>query len=324
MCERFQGLFVTDRGEGFYVCNKLYKGEIENAYGDRFKIYGWMDGEPMTDACAAALDEHGLKGGTLGVNSSAQAFNILDIAENCGVRFVNGLSVLEEARIIKTEEEAENLRKAARIADDVFRLAVGYIKPGMKEGDISDFLLRKMAEAGGGKPWAIVASGPNSSYPHYHGSDRVILERDMMILDFGCAVNGMYSDMSRTVFVGGITEEERKIYGIVLESNEAGEAKAVNGAFIPDVDKASRDIIDAAGFSDNFLNRLGHGIGYMIHEGPDIKKNNRRNLEPGMAFSVEPGIYIAGKVGMRVEDIVLVTETGSEILNKASKDIIII
>ncbi|MDR1705022.1 MAG: Xaa-Pro peptidase family protein [Clostridiales bacterium] len=324
MCERFQGLFVTAKGEGFYVCNTLYKGEIENAYGNRFKVYDWLDGESMTGVCAAALNEHGLKGGTLGVNSSAQAFNVLDIAKDCGVTFVNGLSVLEEARIIKNAEEIENLRKAARIADDVFKLAVDYIKPGLKEGDISRFLIEKMAEAGGGKPWAIVASGPNSSYPHYHGSGRVILERDMMILDFGCAVNGMYSDMSRTVFVGGITDEERKLYGIVLESNEAGEAKAVNGAYIPDVDKASRDIIDDAGYKSNFINRLGHGIGYMIHEGPDIKKNNRRNLEPGMAFSVEPGIYIAGKVGMRVEDIVLVTEEGNEILNKASKDITII
>jgi Xaa-Pro dipeptidase len=324
MCERFQGLFVTAAGESFYVCNRLYKGEIENAYGNRFKIYDWMDGESMTDVAAAALNDHGLKGGTLGVNSSAQAFNTLDISKNCGVTFVNGLAVLEEARIIKSAEEAEDLRKAARIADDVFKLAVAYIKPGMTEGDISKFLHQKMLEAGGKKPGAIVASGPNSSYPHYHGTSRVIGERDMMILDYGCTVNGMYSDMSRTVFVGGITEEERKIYEIVLKSNEAGEAKAVNGAYIPDVDKASRDIIDDAGYKDNFINRLGHGIGYMIHEGPDIKKNNARNLEPGMAFSIEPGIYIAGKVGMRVEDIVLVTEDGNEILNKASKEIIII
>jgi Xaa-Pro dipeptidase len=169
-----------------------------------------------------------------------------------------------------------------------------------------------------------VASGPNSSYPHYHGSSREIEKQDVIILDFGCTVNGMFSDMSRTVFVGGITEEQKKIYGIVRQSNEAGEAAAVNGAFIPDVDKAARDIIDDAGYKECFINRLGHGIGYMIHEGPDIKKSNNRNLLPGMAFSIEPGIYIAGNVGMRIENIVLTTETGNEILNKSSKEIIII
>jgi Xaa-Pro dipeptidase len=154
--------------------------------------------------------------------------------------------------------------------------------------------------------------------------ERVIEEQDMMILDFGCTYNGMFSDMSRTIFVGGITEKQKEIYAIVRAAYEAGAAAAVNGAFVPDVDKAARDIIDNAGYKECFINRLGHGIGYMIHEGPDIKKSNRRNLEPGMAFSIEPGIYIAGDVGMRVENIVMATEDGNEILNHSSKEIIII
>ncbi|MCL2704281.1 MAG: Xaa-Pro peptidase family protein [Defluviitaleaceae bacterium] len=324
MCERFQGLFVTSEGSCFFVCNLLYKGEINNAYKGMLTIYTWMDGELMTNAVYAALDDHNLIGKTLGVNSTAPAFNTLDIARDCGVTFVNGLGVLEEARIIKSPAEIEDLRGAARIADEVFTMALKFIKPGMVEADISRFLTEKMAELGGGKPWAIVASGPNSSYPHYTGSSRVIEKQDMMILDFGCTVNGMYSDMSRTVFVGGITDEQREIYAIVRESVDAGQAAAVTGAFIPDVDKVSRDIIEKAGYGECFLNRLGHGIGYMIHEGPDIKKNNRRSLEPGMAFSIEPGIYIAGKVGMRIEDIVVATEAGNEVLNRSSKEIIIV
>lgn len=323
-CERFQGLFITAEGSCFYVCNLLYKGEIENAYKEAFPVYTWMDGEPMTETVGKVLAEFGLSGTTLGTNSSAQAFNVLDIARDCKVSFVNGLAVLEEARIIKNEQEKEDLRRAARIADDVFTQALAYIKPGLKELDIFNFLTQKMVEAGGENPWAIVASGPNSSYPHYHGTSREIEEQDMMILDFGCTVNGMFSDMSRTVFVGGITEKQKELYAIVRRSNEAGEAAAVTGAFIPDIDKASRDIIDEAGYKECFVNRLGHGIGYMIHEGPDIKKSNRRNLEPGMAFSIEPGIYIAGDIGMRIENIVLSTETGNEILNKSTKDIIVI
>ena len=324
MCERFQGLFITAEGGCFYICNLLYLGQIENAYKGAFPVYTWMDGEPMTESVGQVLAEHGLTGKILGTNSSAQAFNVLDIARDCGVSFVNGLAVLEEARIIKSEEEKEDLRRAARIADDVFTAALAFIKPGQKELDIFNFLTQKMAEAGGEKTWAIVASGPNSSYPHYHDTSRVIEEQDIIILDFGCAVNGMYSDMSRTVFVGGITEKQKQLYAIVREANEAGEAAAVTGAFIPEVDKAARDIIDNAGYKECFINRLGHGIGYMIHEGPDIKKSNRRNLLPGMAFSIEPGIYIAGDCGMRIEDIVLTTETGHEVLNKSSKEIIIL
>ena len=324
MCERFQGLFLTAGGDRFYLCNLLYLGEVARAYGEEMKIYTWLDGESMTDAVSAALAENGLAGCKLGLNSTAQAFNIVDIAGACGVEFINALPVLEEARMIKTPGELEYLRKAAVIADAMFTEVLGYIKPGMTEADIRRFLLAGMAKAGGDKCWAIVASGPNTSYPHYHGDSRAVSDKDVVLLDFGCAVGGLYSDMSRTLFVGGISEEERKIYDIVLEANIAGEKAAVNGAFIPDVDAAARDIIALAGYGDAFINRLGHGIGYMIHEGPDIKKNNSRTLKPGMVFSVEPGIYLEGKVGMRVEDIVAVTRDGNEILNKSTKEIIVL
>ncbi|MCL1873756.1 MAG: Xaa-Pro peptidase family protein [Clostridiales bacterium] len=324
MCERFQALFITAEGKYFYVCNLLYEGEMNHNFGGEVKIYPWMDGESMTDTVRTALADYGLLGQTLAVNSSAQAFNTLDIVKDCDVTFVNGKYVLEEARIIKTAEETENLRRAAKINDDVFVQALSFIRPGMKEADILQFMTEKMVAAGGADPWGIIASGPNSSYPHYHGTDRVVGEQDLMILDFGCTFGGMFSDMSRTIFVGGITEEQRKVYGIVRQAYEAGEAAAKTGAFIPDVDKAARDIIDNAGYKEYFINRLGHGIGYMIHEGPDIKKNNYRNLEPGMAFSVEPGIYIAGKFGMRIENIVMATADGNEVLNKSSKEIIII
>ena len=324
MCKRFQGLFLCADGRMFYVCNILYGGEIENNYKGNIKVFTWIDGEPMTEIVRDALSEFGLLGQTLGTNYSAQAFNVLDIARDCNVKFINGLEVLEEARIIKTAAEVEDLRRAAGIADNAFTQVLGFIKPGLKEEDIFLFLCKSMQEAGGINPWAIVASGPNSSYPHYSGLDRLIEKKDLMILDFGCTVNGMCSDMSRTVFVGGISDEEKKIYSIVKEAYEAAATIAVNGAFIPDIDKAARDIIAQAGYGKCFVNRVGHGIGYMIHEGPYIRKDNKRKLEPGMAFSIEPGIYLAGHLGMRIENIILTTETGNEILNKSNKEIIIL
>ena len=323
MCKRFQALFVTAEGETFYICNMLYKGEIQNALPN-IPIYTWRDGESMTNAVKQAFEKYGLRGAIMGVNSSAQAFNTIEIERDCGVKFVNGLPAIEEARIIKTEQEIADLRKAAQITDDAFSAVLKFIKPGLKEADILQFLSEHMTASGGQNTWGIIASGSNSSYPHYHGTGRVIQQQDMMILDFGCTVNGMFSDMSRTIFVGAITNEQREIYDIVRRSQEAGEQAAVTGAYIPDVDKAARDIIEAHGHGDNFFTRLGHGIGYMIHEAPDIKKNNHRKLEPGMAFSIEPGIYIAGKVGMRIENIVVATPNGNEVLNKSSKEIIVL
>jgi Xaa-Pro dipeptidase len=323
MCERFQGLFIKSSGDIFYLCNLLYAGEIKNALGD-IKIYDWFDGEVMTEAVSKILEKEGLSGKTIGVNSSAPAFNVLDIAAKANIKFVNAKPLFEEMRIIKTDEEIENLRISASIADKAFSEVIKYIKPGMKESDVKDFLFSTMMKNGGCETEGIVATGPNSSYGHYMGGDRIIQSQDVVLLDFGCTYNGMWSDMSRTVFAGGISDEQRKIYDLCRQSTEAGEAAVFEGAFIPDIDKAARDIIDKAGYKEYFDHRLGHGIGHMIHEAPDIKASNPRKLEKGMAFSIEPGINIPGKIGMRIEDIVVVTGNGAEVLNKSTHELIII
>jgi Xaa-Pro dipeptidase len=323
MCERFQGLFIKNNGDIFYLCNLLYAGEIRHTLGD-IKIYDWFDGEVMPEAVFKILEKEGLTGKTIGVNSTAPAFNVLDIASRANIKFVNAKPLFEEMRIIKTAEELDNLRMAASIADKTFSEVINYIKSGMKESDVRDFLFSTMAKHGGCDTEGIVATGPNSSYGHYKGSERIIESKDVVLLDFGCTYNGMWSDMSRMVFVGGITDEQKKIYEICRQSTEAGEAASVEGAFIPDIDKAARDIIDKAGYKEFFDHRLGHGIGYMIHEAPDIMASNPRKLEKGMCFAIEPGINIPGKIGMRVEDIVAITGNGTEILNKSTHELIII
>jgi len=323
MCERFQGLFIKNDGSFFYVCNKLYTGEIKHAVND-ITIYDWFDGDFMPDAVFAILEKQGLSGKTIGVNSTAPAFSVLDIAAKANITFVNAKPLLEEMRIVKTADELDNLRAAAAIADKTFSEAIKFIKAGMKEAEVKEFLFAAMIKHGGTKPWALVATGPNSSYGHYMGSDRVIEPVDVVLLDFGCSYNNMCSDMSRMVFVGGISDENKKIYEICRKATEDAEAAAVEGAFIPEIDKTARDIIDNAGYKEYFVHRVGHGIGYMGHEAPDIKASNPRKLEKGMCFSIEPGINISGKVGMRVEDIVAITENGTEILNKSTHDLIIV
>lgn len=324
LCERFQALIIKNDGTYFYVCNLLTVAEIQAVLGSDIKVYGWFDGDGFLGTVKKAFEENGLLGKTIGVNSTERAFLILQIMEAMDIKFVNGKPLLEEMRMIKDAEELENLRIAARITDESYEELLKFIKPGIKEVDIANKMNEIFKEKGADEGFTMVCSGPNSSYPHYAGNQRVIQEKDMMILDWGCTYKGMCADMSRTVFVGGISEEERKIYEIVLRSQQAGVKAAVNGAFIPDVDRASREILEQEGYGEYFFTRLGHGIGYSVHEAPDIKASNPRNLEPGMVFSIEPGIYIAGKVGMRVEDIVAVTKDGHEVLNQASTDIKIV
>lgn len=324
LCERFQALIIKNNGEYFYICNLLTVAEIQEVLGEDIKVYGWFDGDGFIDTAKKAFEENGLIGKSIGVNSTERACIILDLMKNIDVNFVNGKPLLEEMRIIKSDEEIENLRKAAKITDETFLEILNFIKPGMKEADVANFINQTFIEKGAEPGFAMVCAGPNSALPHYAGNQRVIQEKDIVLLDFGCIYNSMCSDMTRTVFIGGATEEEIKMYEYVLEANIAGESKAVEGAYIPDIDKAARDVVYKSGYGDTFITRLGHGLGYSMHEAPDIKQSNKRYLEKGMVFSIEPGIYRVGEFGIRIEDIVAITKNGTEILNNASKEIIII
>lgn len=325
MCERFQGLFVKADGSMFYICNLLYEDEFRKELPDSVPLYAWFDGEVMTEVVGGVLKEHGLLGKKIGVNSDAQAFNILEIMDKVDVTFCNAKPLLEEMRIHKDEEELENLRASARVVDQVFTEVLPLIKPGVTEKTIQEFLLRRMSELGGKSPECIVGVGANSSYPHYSDNKGVIGEQDVVLMDYGCTWNGLYSDMSRTVFVGGATERQKEAYALVRKSNESAEAMVEEGAWIPDIDKKARDVLDEKGYAKTLINRLGHGIGYTIHEAPDMKQSDPRKLERGMAFTIEPGIYLAGDFGIRIEDVVVVNNKGErEVLNKATKDLIIL
>lgn len=323
ICERFQALFIKQSGEYFYVCNMLTAEEISE-YMDGNKVYGWYDGDGFLPTVKKALEENGLLGKTIGVNSTERACLVLDIMQNMDVKFVNGKPLLERMRINKTEQERENLRIAAKITDDTYYEILKYAKPGMKEKDIVDFIKAEFAKRGADFGFAIIASGENAALPHYNGDQRVIQENDVLLCDFGCVYNGLCADMTRTFFVGSVTDEQKKMYEYVLRSQCAGVDAAVNGAFVPDVDKAARDIIDESGYGKTFVTRLGHGIGYSVHEAPDIKQSNPIYLEDGMVFSIEPGIYRVGEFGIRIEDIVLITPNGHEVLNQATKELIVV
>ena len=169
--------------------------------------------------------------------------------------------------------------------------------------------------------WGICASGPNSAAPHYHTGERVIEKGDVVVFDWGGSIGGYNSDVTRTVVVGEPTEEFRKVYDIVKRANQATFEAVKPGVPLEDLDAAARDLITAEGYGDYFIHRVGHGLGLDVHEEPYLVAGNTDPLEPGMSFSDEPGIYIPGNFGVRIEDTVVCTEEGARRLNEATREL---
>jgi Xaa-Pro dipeptidase len=324
--ERFKGIVVLADGRVFSVVPRLYREQMESVLGPECPDCIWDDAEGFLEKVSGMWKDFGLQGKKVAVNDGIRAVDLLDLELSVpGTTFVNGHYVVEAMRLVKSPGEMDLLRKAACIADEAFSALLPFIRPGIREGEVArrleDLLIEKGAD-GLSFP-TIVASGPNGSNPHYMGSSRVLCEGDPVVVDFGCTYRGYCSDTTRTVFVGKVSEEDRAIYRVVLEANLAGEAAAREGAAAQDVDRAARAVIEKAGFGEYFINRTGHGIGVAVHEAPYIMEGNLQELRKGMAFSVEPGIYIPGRLGIRIEDIVLVTENGAEPLSALPKEITI-
>ena len=327
LCERFQALFVLKNKEFFYIANAIYREEMQAALPKGTPIYIWDDAAGWHEIIQKAFKEHNLDTAAIGINDTIRGVDLLDLQrlfDQC--RFKHATNILESCRMIKTPEQVSCLKSAARYADQVMEEIKFFIKPGIMERDIKNQILKAFAEMGLDPSFEpIIASGTNNSIPHYNKDSRIVQEKDVIILDFGCRVSGFCSDTSRTYFVGKISSRETEIYTIVKQAFEAAADTAREGMTAGQVDKAARDIIDNAGYGAFFLNRTGHGIGMDVHEAPYIRGNNSQKLEKGMAFSIEPGIYIPGVVGMRIEDIFIINDQGKgESLNYSSKEITVL
>ena len=324
--ERFKGLFVLSDGRYFYVSPSLYVEETRKGLGDDAKIFIWYDAEGFLKAVQEAKEEFDLSQKRIAVNDGISAVHLIDIQKVVDSKFINGDVLVGHLRIIKSDDEIENLRRASNIIDDVVNDLVDYIRPGLLERDIKkkieELCLEKGASGLSFDP--IVASGPNSSMPHYNQYTRTIQNRDSVLLDLGCRYNGYCSDTTRMVFIGEPTQKQKDVYKAVLEANLTAEAFIKEGVTAEEVDAKARGVLEKAGLGEYFITRTGHGIGVNVHEHPNIVQGNKQVLKNGMAFSIEPSICIPGEFGIRIEDIVVVNEGKAEILNKFTKDLIVI
>ena len=238
-------LFVLSDGSFFYISPSLYLEETQRGLGQDAKIYVWYDDEGFLGALKQARDDFKLEGLRIAVSDGISAVHLLDIQEAIDGEFVKGNIIVGELRMIKDAEEVDNLRKASEIIDEVVKDLYEFIRPGIRERDIKrkieELCLEKGASGLSFDP--IVASGPNSSMPHYNGDSRVIQERDIVLLDLGCKYKGYCSDTTRTFFIGEPSEKEKEVYAAVLEANLAAEAYVKEGVACGEVAKVARDVL---------------------------------------------------------------------------------
>ena len=231
-----------------------------------------------------------------------------------------------DLRSVKSKEELHSIREAQRLTDETFSYILEKIEAGRTERDVMlemEFFMRKLGSEGVSFDF-IVVSGKNSSLPHGVPTDKLIERGDFLTMDFGAVVNGYHSDMTRTVAIGAVTEEQRVVYDTVLQAQLKAIGAVKAGAVCNNIDKIARDLIDAAGFKGCFGHGLGHSVGVEIHESPAFNPRCDAVLKAGTIMTVEPGIYLENRFGVRIEDMVYVTESSCINLTKSPKELIIL
>ncbi len=321
--ERLNCMVILKDKRYFHISPMLNYEEASKKYEEGSKFYIWSDGDGFLDTVVKSFKEYDLTNKRVGVNQSIRAIDVLDFKELLDTSFINAHSMLEEYRIIKSKEEINNLKEAGKIADKVMVDIKKYIKPGLLESDVINEI-KRLYDVHGADSISfdpIVATGKSSSMPHYNAGTRTIQKGDSIVIDCGCRVNNACSDTSRTFFLGEPSEHQKKIYEICKKATFEAQEAAREGITAGELDNISRTIINDAGYEENFLNRTGHGIGFSVHEAPYIKANNNLILEEGMAFSLEPGIYIPNEFGMRVENIIVIENKKGVSVNNSPTDI---
>jgi Xaa-Pro aminopeptidase len=232
--------------------------------------------------------------------------------------------LIESLSVKKDQKEIDRIKKAVNITDRVFYEILDFVKPQVREQDLAAEIEYRFKKYGSSAPFfeTIVASGKRSALPHGVASSKKIEKGDLVTLDMGAVYDGYTADMTRTVVVGKANKKQKEVYNIVLKAQKQALSKVKPKIKACDLDKVARDIIKRAGYAKYFGHGLGHGIGGIIHAGPAINPRNQQLLEPGMVITIEPGIYILNWGGVRIEDDVLVTQRGCEVLTKAEKNLI--
>lgn len=291
--------------------------ERPDAEGADVEFVEWADGQDPYALCAKVIGS-----GRWAVSDACWALHVFPLLEAVpGASFASMTAALPMLRAVKDAGELASMAAAGAAADATFADILGVRFSGRREVDVAQDLARLLLHHGhSSADFTIVGSGPNGANPHHGAGERVIEEGDAVVMDFGGTFDGYGSDTTRTVHVGEPTEEHLRVHDVVRDAQQAAVEAVRPGAACQDVDRAARAVITDAGYGERFTHRTGHGIGVTVHEPPYIVEGETQPLQPGMCFSVEPGVYVPGSFGVRIEDIVTVTSDGVRRLNDSTRE----
>ncbi len=326
LSERITLAILTSPDESFLLLPGLEKPRAQAHLRSPMELFTWSDEAGPSEAWRELAKRLSLAGSRVAVE--ALNMRVLELTElqafGPRMELADASALLAELRMLKDESEIEVMRRAARVIetalDDVFK----QVRPGVTEKELATEWQLSMSRCGADTipEEPIVASGPNSAAPHITASARRLQPGDLVIFDGWCQVDGYFTDITRTVSLGPIAPELREIYEVVQRANEAGRQAVRPGVCAQEVDAAARAVIAGAGYGQYFVHRTGHGLGLEVHEPPAIVEGNELVLKPGMTFTIEPGIYLPGQGGVRIEDDVAVTQDRGETFTNYSRSLI--
>lgn len=317
--ERLLVLYLNINGD-----NKLFINELFPLKEDIGVEKVWFKD---TDDAVELISKYIDKKLPVGIDKNWPARFLLRLMElKGGSSFINGSEIIDRVRMIKDDDEKNLMRKASSLNDAAMDKIIKLIPKEYNERKMGK-LLEDIYEELGGNGFSfdpIIAYGVNGADPHHELDNSILKEGEAVTIDIGCIKDSYCSDMTRTVFYKYVPDNSKKVYDIVLEANKRGIEAVKPGMRFCDIDKAARDYIESKGYGKYFTHRTGHSIGIECHDLGDVSSANKDKVQPGMIFSIEPGIYIPDEIGVRIEDLVLVTEKGCEVLNKYDKNIMVV
>lgn len=307
------------------VCPELEQLKLEHAAYD-MDAYTYSERTESWQTAFTAALEHLPHDGKVGIEDRSLRVLELRFIERAlkTSQLVSAEEPVAELRMRKDAVELECMRKAVRIAEQALHDTLPYVRPGVSEKEINARLIQGLLQhgSGGELPFQpIIAFGANSANPHAVPTDNTAREGDLILFDWGANYNGYFSDLTRTFALGELSESLRNVYETVQQANEAGRKAGRPGVAAGHVDLQTRSVIEKAGYGRYFVHRTGHGLGLEVHEEPYIRSDNGQLLETGMTYTVEPGIYLAGQGGVRIEDDMVITSDGAESLSTYSREL---
>ncbi|HMQ29666.1 MAG TPA: Xaa-Pro peptidase family protein [Chloroflexaceae bacterium] len=324
-------LIPADGARPCFVLPALEQSKCEAGSLVAMRYFPWSDADgpaAALEAAVAAAFPEGLGGRELAVEFTSLRVMELRAIEAAipSLRVADATAMMADLRMVKDEQELAAIEQAVRIVEVALRRTVEQIRAGMTERELSRICADAIVAAGAdGESFEnIVASGPNAANPHHSNSDRAFQPGDLIIIDCGARYGGYISDITRTVALGEPSDEARRIYELVLGANEAGRRACRPEATGAEIDAAARSVIEAGGYGQSFIHRTGHGYGLEAHELPNIVAGSDEPLAPGTTFTVEPGIYVPGLTGVRIEDDMVITADGARSLTSFPRELMII